>query len=466
MKEQKEAELKEKSLKYSIKEGSATSLMSGAGEAYVVPFAIALNATNSQIGFLSSFVGLLGASSQVVSSKLVYSFKRKKIVLFGVALQATIWLLMIALGILAFKGIINQYAASILIVIYCMYAIIGNAAGPAWFSWMGDLVPERKRGEYFSKRNKIVGIIAMSVTLAASFVLDFAKEMNLVLIGFVFLFGISAIGRYVSAYYFTKHYEPELKLKKDEQFGFFKFVKNAPFNNYGRFVIYIGLITLSVNIAGPFFTPYMLRELGFSYATFTIINVSAGLFTIVSLSLWGKIGDTYGNRKLLKIGSVGISLLPVLWLFNQSPLYLIFVVQLLSGISWGAFNLGISNYIYDAVTPQKRAACVAYFTMVNGIGVFIGALLGGFILDNISITLMNSFFLIFLISGILRGVVSLIFLPLLKEVREISSESIEKMTTANYIALLTPRPFFGVFRGVRGSLASVGNYLNGIRKKE
>ena len=415
---------------------------------------------------MSSFVGLLGASSQVAFSKLVGKVKRKKLVLLGVILQATMWLAMIALGLLAFKGILNQSAANILIGLYCIYAIIGNIAGPSWFSWMGDLVPEKQRGEYFSKRNKIVGIIAMIVTLFASFILDFAEQMNLLLIGFVILFGISAIGRYISAYYFTKHYEPDLKINKEDQFSFFKFVKKAPFNNFGKFVFYVSLINLSSYIAGPFFAPYMLRNLGFSYVTFTIVNLSLALFTIASLSLWGKIGDTYGNRRLLNIGSVGITLVPILWIFNQSPFYLIFVVQFLAGISWGAFGLGVSNYIYDAVTPQKRAVCVAYYTMINGICMFMGALIGGFMLDNISINLMNTFFLIFIISGILRGITSLIFLPMLKEVREISEENIRKMTMSNYAALLTPKPFFGVIRGVRGSLEGLGNYLNKAKGKK
>ena len=454
-----EIELKKKSLKYSIKEGSATSIMSGAGESYIVPFALVLNATNYQIGFLSSFVGLLGAASQVLSSKLVSKFKRKKIVLVGVTLQATMWLLLMTLGILAFKGIINQYAAIIFIGIYCIYSIIGNMAGPSWFSWMGDLVPARKRGKYFSKRNKIVGLIAMISTLIASAILDFTKQMNIVLIGFIILFGFAAIGRYISVYYFTKHYEPELKIEKENEFGFFTFIKKAPFNNFGRFAIYLGLITLASHISGPFFAPYMLRELGFSYTTFVIIKISLGLFSIASLSLWGKIGDTYGNRKLMKIGSFGIAIVPILWIFNHNPIYLIFVVQLLAGFSWGAFNLGVSNYIYDAVTPQKRAACVAYFTMINGVGIFIGALFGGLLLDKVSINFMNSFFLIFLISGVLRGIISLIFLPNIKEVKEIPEENIKKITTANYIALLTPKPFFGAFRGVKNNLSNMGYYL-------
>ena len=94
-------------MKLSVKEGSATAFMSGAGEAYIVPYALALNASNIQIGFLTSFVNLFGAASQIVGGKLGYYFERRKILLFSVFLQATMWLLILGLGILVWKGIIN-----------------------------------------------------------------------------------------------------------------------------------------------------------------------------------------------------------------------------------------------------------------------------------------------------------------------------------------------------------------------
>jgi predicted MFS family arabinose efflux permease len=116
--------LKEKSRKYSILEGSATSIMSGAGETYITPYALALNATNSQIGFLSSFVGLFGSISQIFGSKLFYKYKRKKLVLLFVTLQATIWLLLGLLGYLVWKEYITSYAAIMLIFIYTLYSIV------------------------------------------------------------------------------------------------------------------------------------------------------------------------------------------------------------------------------------------------------------------------------------------------------------------------------------------------------
>ena len=79
--EKEESELKEKSLKTSLKEAGAASVMSGAGDAYVIPYALALNADNAQIGYLTSIAGLIGPSAQVVGSRLMYKLYRRFLLL-------------------------------------------------------------------------------------------------------------------------------------------------------------------------------------------------------------------------------------------------------------------------------------------------------------------------------------------------------------------------------------------------
>lgn len=441
---------KEKTLKLSIKEGCATSVMSGAGESYIIPYALAINASNFQIGFLTSFVGLFSSLSQIFGSKLVYKYKRKKIIVPAVFFQATSWILMAILTLLAIKGIITIYAPLILVILYSLYGISGGFTGPAWFSLMGDLVDEKNRGNYFSKRNKIAGFVAMVVTLVAAIFLDYLEELGMVLIGFTILFVIAAIGRYISAFLLSRHYEPDNKVEKESYFNFFQFIKNAPKNNFGKFVIYVGLINLATNFAGPFFAVYMLKDLHYSYLWFILVNLSGALFTIITMPYWGKIGDTYGNRKLLQIGGVIITFSPILWIFSGNPIYLIFTGQLLSGIGWAAFNLGASNFIYDAVTPQRRAICVSYFTLINGLGIFIGASLGGLFAQFVQIGSINTFLIIFLLSGLARGLISIIFLPQIKEVRK-DHKLISDTSILSFANILTPRPFFSMFRGIRNN---------------
>jgi len=166
----------------------------------------------------------------------------------------------------------------------------------------------------------------------------------------------------------------------------------------------------ATNIAGPFFAVYMLKNLQFSYLDFTIL-ISAEVFaSLLLFGLWGRFNDEKGSKRVLFITGMLIPFIPLLWLFGTNFYYL-FLLQLFSGMVWSGFNLAAGNFIFDATTPEKRTRCVAYFNFIRGIAVFIGAFLGGLLLN--FLTIPN----LFLISGITRLFASIIFLPLLREMR-------------------------------------------------
>jgi len=410
---------KEKTMKISIKEGAAASVMSGFIDSYITPYALALQANNAQIGFLSSIPNLLSPISQIFGSKIMEKYSRKRIIITAVSLHALMLLPILSLSLFFWKNLFSTYLPIILISLYSLFAIFGAIAGPAWFSLLGDIVPEKIRGRYFGKRNKICGAIALIATIVAALILDLFKTKGLLLIGFSILFLVACFARLISAYLFKKHYEPKLKLEQGYYFSIWQFIKKAPKNNFGRFAIYVALINLTTNIAGPFFAVYMLKDLGFSYITFMLINISASIFSLLFMPIWGKFSDKYGNRMLLKIGSFLVPLLPIAWLFSSSPLYLALVPQLISGLAWSAFNLAAGNFIYDSVSVQRRGICVAYYNLLNGVGIFLGATIGGLIAQYLSISFMNVFLFIFLISGIARFIVAVIFVPKIKEVRKV-----------------------------------------------
>jgi len=154
-----------------------------------------------------------------------------------------------------------------------------------------------------------------------------------------------------------------------------------------------------------------------------LVNISAIVFTFLFLPVLGKFADRYGNRELLKIGGILIPFLPLLWLFSGNPWYLAFVPQLLSGLGWTSFNLASSNFIYDAVTPQRRGICITYFNAFVSAGTFLGATVGGVIATYVPITFMNNLLFLFVISGVLRGLATIIMLPKIKEVRDVRTPS-------------------------------------------
>ncbi len=407
-----------KTRRLSVAEGAAASITSGAGEAYISPYAIELGANNFQIGLLSSLAGFLGPIAQLIGSRLIEKFSRRKIIFYSVLIQASIWFLFCLLGLtFLFKGQ-SPYLIPAFIGIFILYSFAGSFGGPAWFSMLGESVPANIRGQYFSKRNRWSGIFNIVATTLAALILYLAQSGTWLIFGFILLFVISAITRYISATLINFHYDPPLKPAPDYYFSFWQFIRRAPQNNFGRFVFYIATINLAVNLANPFFAVYLWKDLAFNPIWFTAINISAGIFSFLFLPFWGRLADQYGNRELLRLGSLLVMPVPLLWLVSGSPLYLILVPQLLQGIGWSAFALAASNFIYDSVTPERRALCVAYQNVLNGVGVLIGASLGG-LLAGISLGVeFSPWLLVFSLSVLARLIVHYLIFPNFKEVRQ------------------------------------------------
>jgi len=410
-------EQKKQALDLSIKEGSACAVMTGAGHSFITPFALALSASNLQIGFLSSFIGLIGPLSQLKSSHLMEYYSRKKIVVTTVLISALMWLPVMLLGLMFCFNFWLAALPVLLIIIYSIHIGIGAVAGPAWFSWMGDLVAFNRRGRYFSKRRKIAGAVAIISMLVAGFVLDYFKTKGLVLVGFTIIFTVAMLARVYSIFLFKRIYNPKMKLKKGYYFSFWDFLKRCMENNFGRFAVFVGLIHLAVAISSPFFAVYMLKELGFTYKWFTFITLSSSVFSLIALPFWGRFTDKYGNRLALVLSSIFIPIVPILWIFSPSKFYLLLVPSLIGGVFWGGFNLAVFNFIFDSVKPNHRALCVTYHNVLMGIGIFIGSIIGGLIAKFIPVTFMSIFLFIFLVSGIARALIAIIFLPKIKEVR-------------------------------------------------
>jgi MFS family permease len=154
----------------------------------------------------------------------------------------------------------------------------------------------------------------------------------------------------------------------------------------------------------------MLKSIGLSYWHYTILMAAELLAAFISLYVWGKFNDEKGSKHVLLITGILIPLWPVLFILNNNFTYLI-LIQALSGILWSGFNLAASNFIYDAAEPEKRTRYVAYFNLLTGTGVFLGAITGGLLMSIISIKT------VFLVSGAARLGVTLFLLPSIKEMR-------------------------------------------------
>lgn len=414
----------------SIIEGSFNAVTDGAGSRYISPFALSLGANNTQIGFLTSLPALIGNFFQIFSSRAMERFSRKNIMILATTVQSFFWLFVIVAGVFFYIwGAGATLSITYLIIIYTILMSLGSFYAPVWSSWMKDLVDPDKSGKYFGMRSKVIGFVSLIAMLAGGFLLDYFKKTN-VFAGFFILFGICFFARLISSQLLRKKYEPELRIDRDYHFSLLEFIKKMRHNNFGRFVIASALMDFAINLASPFFAVYMLNELGFGYTTFTIITISSIIGNLIFMPLWGKFSDRYGNVKTLKITAILTPLVPLGWfasyfIFKGHPAGLVpflVLIEFYSGFVFAGYRLTQSNFIYDAVTRERMALCTSYFNFISSVGTFIGATLAGFLSSRADLFFGISIFLgIFLASGILRMIFSIVYMSRVNEVRMVES---------------------------------------------
>ncbi|MBX7144567.1 MAG: MFS transporter [Oligoflexia bacterium] len=413
------------SLRASNRDGMAWACMVGLGESFISAFGIFLKASSLQLSLLSTLPQFFGAIFQMIGVWAQRFFRsRKHAISCAVVVNAAVWLPIAGLAALAPSNVSSVWMLLALLLVY--YAST-NFYNPFWSSLMGDLVPPEVRGRYFGRRNKLVGLSTFLAVFVGGQLLDFGKYLGEVRYGFVVIF-VGAFAARVASYIFLQSYDdPPHEVRHEHHFSFLQFLLRSPRSNFARFVFFVSIINGAVNISAPFFTLYMLRDLQFSYMHFTVITAMNTATQFLTMQIWGRVSDQFGNKKILNLCGYGIALSPVFWIFSSNTIYLL-CAQMYAGFVWAGFNLAAANFIYDAVTPPKRARCAAYQAMVNGTFVLLGSALGGFLVDRLpeqisvfgwSWAPSSPLFFIFVLSGVVRLLTSVILLPLFKEVRQV-----------------------------------------------
>ena len=424
------------SLRHSMRDGIAFSVMAGAGETYLSAYALFLKATAEQIAWLASIPPLIGSALQLLSAWLGgRGTPRKQLILVGAFAQGLIWLPLVALPLLW-----PAYAIPILIGCVAFYHACANFIQPQWSSLMRDLVAEDGRGRYFGHRTRIASLTAFIALVAAGGVLAIGNRMEATLAGFAVVFCVAAIARFVSVYHLGHMHDPETAAGRVEHAriftGMWRSLKFLRGSHFLHFSLFFACMQGAVAIASPFFTLYMLRDLGYGYGQFMAASATAVVMQILTLNTWGRISDLFDNRLVLAVTGWMIPVVPALWMVSTNFWYLL-GVQAFGGLAWAGFSLSAGNFLYDLRPGPRLARDMAVHNILAAIGTFVGALLGGYLATHLpgdgivvaGVSLHWEFALlaVFAVSAVARLVVMAIFMPRLKEVRQVPEVSISSL---------------------------------------
>jgi MFS family permease len=370
-----QAALLRRDLAYVHTDAIAASVMVGTGETYLAAFALALGLGDVVAGIVATGPLLAGAVLQLVSPYAVSRLgSHRRWVVWCAALQA---LSFVPLVIAALVGSLSSLG---LLAIATFYWGAGMAAGPAWNTWVGTLVPRSLRSRFFARRSRAGQVAVLAGLLAGGAILHQGETSERNLFAFAVLFALAGVSRGFSAWLLSRQSEPDPQLAnylaEQAEFG-------PPRRVAGnrRLLAYLLVVQIGVQIAAPYFTPYMIGQhaLKLSYASYMGLIAASFLSKILALPALGHYAARSGARRLLRFAGVAVVPLPALWTFSNDYRFLI-AIQLVSGVAWGAHELATFLLFFDAIRAEQRTRILTWYNLANAAAIVLGAALGGSLL--------------------------------------------------------------------------------------
>jgi len=449
-------------LRQSQREAVGSSVMSGVCDNYLAAFAIFLNATAQQVGWVTAVPQLCGGLAQFLSVWIGRRGAGKVgLIVAGAAFQSATIAVFVLLCARHF-----DYAIPLLIGTAVLFQAGGHFVQPQWRQVMVALVPIERRGRYFARRSRITAFTSFAALAGGGLLLHWAAVLGYTAAGFAILFGAALIGRLISVQLLSALAAVDDPGSADAAgttpigaVGVFR--RTLADLQFRRFTLFVACMQGAVAVAAPFFSVHMLRNLHFTYVEL-MANLAASIVVqLLTLNSWGYIADHLGNRIILVTTAFLIPTLPALWIFSDNFWYLL-AVQGVAGLAWGGFTLSSSNYLYDLRPAGSELAIFsAVLAITSGVAVFVGAMLGGAVaarlpqtltFGGVQISFMHSIYGVFALSSLLRFSVALWFTPRVAEIR------LSENATVNQVIYRLARfnPVTGVVMDIIGAVRRRG----------
>lgn len=343
---------------------------------YLTVYILALGATQAQIGVMSSISSLFAALLLMPGAMMVErSGHRRKIVLLASTWGRTA-LLMLAL--VPFFG-----NAPGLVILAMALSISRDSmtylSYPAWMSLTGDIVPIEGRGRYFASRNFIMSLSGMAITLLAGLLITHVHQQGGYQIAFALAFALGCMSIFSFGHLPDKP-ASAARAPSNEGISLRGLLRTLVAEREFRiFVAITALWNFSLNVAGPFFNVYLVKNLHATGTMIALTAIATSLTTMLSQRKLGELNDRWGSRRLTIIAGLLIPIVPVFWVFTNAA-WNVILINLVSGLFWGAYNLGSFNYLLGITPDNLRARYSAIFQIVVTLSLASGAALGSLII--------------------------------------------------------------------------------------
>jgi MFS family permease len=291
-------------------------------------------------------------------------------------------------------------------------------ASPPWTSWISDLIPDGEQGRFWGRRQMWARGASVVSSLVLNYYLGSDPPMARFIVFFLFLAVCGTVDiwlhRAVHGLILERHETPPSLWQTMRQ----------PLTDplFRPLLLFGAFFSFGCSLGGAMFHLMMLEEMSLTYFEISIYLAGIlGGMTVLSSKLWGRLVDNLaeGPRLVIYATSVAAAIMVFLWPVTPVRGHLLIGVNvLMGGIVWSGWQVAIMALLV-ATSPQRdRAAYIAMYWVLHGLGGVAGATLSGWLVEafqGMSYTfgplILTPIRTVYLLSGIMRGVACVAFLP-------------------------------------------------------
>jgi MFS family permease len=378
--------------KRALVKDAAWASMVGAlyGGVILVGFALELGATPWHIGLLAA-IPFLAQVAQVPAIALVERIRqRKKIVVVSVSISR------VAISTLAVVALIPDSAVALrtLLVMQVGITLLGSLGGCAVNSWMHQLLAAQGLGALFSRRLFWSTVLASLGALVAGYAVQHwpgGERLHAYAASFA---AAGAVG-FISIYYLLKVPEPAMQ-RTGPPTPLLAMLR-APFEDDGfrPVMIFMASWNFASNLAAPFVTVYLLKQLEYGMSTVTMLWIASQVANAMTMYLWGRLSDRLSNKAILSV-ALPIYLGCVVGLpFTAIPdvhsltLPLITFIHVAMGAAAGGITLATGNLGLKLAPQGRGTAYLGAVGLAGATAAGLAAITGGALADWFSVRGLN-----------------------------------------------------------------------------
>jgi MFS family permease len=245
---------------------------------------------------------------------------------------------------------------------------------PAWSAFSADLVPARIRGRYFGSRNIGIGVAALLFTPLAGGLAEAIGIPRGYQVGFI----VAGLVGFAATAIFARIPDPPREAPANQAQPEAKQSIWAMLRSHPRFAAFSSvavLWNLSIMVAGPYFSVYIVRNLGASPTQIGLLAAANSLFNIAGQRVWGRVNDRRGAAWVMGLTGLLIPLIPAFYAVAPNPWWLI-AVECFSGFAWSGYSLASFNLMLGLAPAEQRARFSAVYQIAVFSASFVGPLLG------------------------------------------------------------------------------------------